>query len=49
MQVKTTVKAGKITNNHSEAQVRPAAGLKVQTNIKAGFHFVKRCDSSSPT
>jgi len=36
MQVKTTVKAGKITTNHNEAQVRPTAGLKVLAGVKAG-------------
>ena len=37
MQVKTNVKAGGISMQHNEAQVRAAArGLKVQTNVKAG-------------
>jgi len=37
MKTKTNVKAGALTHNHNEAQVRDAApGLKVQTNVKAG-------------
>ncbi len=39
MRVQTNVKAGdyRITTNHNEAQVRPAApGLKVQSGVKAG-------------
>jgi hypothetical protein len=47
MEVKTNVKAGGITGaNHNDAQVR---GLKVQTGVKAGFHFVHRPNSASPT
>jgi hypothetical protein len=37
VQVKTNVKAGGISMQHNEAQVRAAArGLKVQTGVKAG-------------
>ena len=37
MKTKTKVKAGSLTHNHNESQVRDAApGLKVQTNVKAG-------------
>jgi hypothetical protein len=36
MQVRTNVKAGGISWNHNESQVRPA-GLKVQTGAKAGI------------
>jgi hypothetical protein len=35
MQVKTSVKAGGLSQNHSETFLR-RAGLKVKTNIKAG-------------
>ncbi|MBV9122770.1 MAG: hypothetical protein JO112_05405 [Planctomycetes bacterium] len=35
MQVKTSVKAGGISSNHNEAQVR-AASLTVKTGVKAG-------------
>jgi hypothetical protein len=34
VQVKTNVKSGGISMQHNEAQVR---GLKVRTNVKAGF------------
>ncbi len=38
MKTKTNVKAGSLTHNHNEAQVRDkAAGVKVQTNVKAGM------------
>jgi hypothetical protein len=33
MKIKTNVKAGGITNNHNQT----AAGLKVRTNVKAGW------------
>jgi hypothetical protein len=36
MQVKTNVKGGGISMQHNEARVRPA-GVKVRTNVKAGF------------
>ena len=37
MKTKTKVKAGSLTHNHNESQVRDAApGQKVQTNVKAG-------------
>jgi hypothetical protein len=36
MRVKTTVKAGGLSQNHNEVPVR-AGGLKVQTSIKAGI------------
>ena len=37
MQVKTNIKAGGISMQHNEVQVRAAArGLKVQTGVKAG-------------
>jgi hypothetical protein len=49
MQVKTNVKAGGTFPNHNEAQVRPASpGLKVQTGVKAGFHFVAKMSKASP-
>ena len=39
MKTKTKVKAGSLTQNHNETQVRGAApGLKVKTNVKAGFN-----------
>jgi hypothetical protein len=49
MQVKTNVKAGKITTNHNEARVSAGSrGLKVQTNVKAGFSFVATMSKPSP-
>jgi hypothetical protein len=49
MHVKTNVKAGAIAINHNEAPVRAAArGLKVQTGVKAGLHFMARLSKSSP-
>ena len=52
MQVKSDVKAGGMSMQHNEAQVRPA-GLKVQTGVKAGkvvvqdLHFMKGADKPS--
>jgi len=40
MQVKSDVKAGGMSMQHNEAQVRPA-GLKVQTGVKAGKVVVR--------
>jgi hypothetical protein len=38
------------TAKHEAADVRPtAASLRVRTAIRAGFHFVMRNNSSSPT
>ena len=39
MKIKTNVKAGGLSSNHNEAQVRDAnqaAGLRVKTRVKAG-------------
>ncbi len=41
MKVRTNVKAGGNMNQHNETLVRaaaPAKGLKVKTNLKAGFN-----------
>jgi hypothetical protein len=40
MRVKTTVKAGALNPNHTEAQVR-VPSLKVQTGVKAGNSLIK--------
>jgi hypothetical protein len=38
MRVKTTVKAGALTQNHNQTQ----AGLKVKTGVKAGTTLIER-------
>jgi hypothetical protein len=45
MRIKSKVKAGGISMQHNQTVTR---GLRVKTNIKAGFHFVKRENSPSP-
>ncbi|HET9531165.1 MAG TPA: hypothetical protein VFQ92_12485 [Blastocatellia bacterium] len=44
VKVKSGVKAGKLAANHSQTVTR---GLRVKTNVKAGFHFVQRINKSS--
>ena len=45
MKTKTHARAGRLTANHNEAQVRDARegkGLKVKTSVKAGKLFLAR-------
>ena len=42
VKVKSGVKAGGSQLNHSQTVTH---GLRVKTNVKAGFHFVKKIDS----
>lgn len=36
MKMKTQVKAGALTSNHNETQVRDQKGLRVKTQVKSG-------------